>query len=232
MKEASVRVMLASERPEMRSFLRKMAEAEDRVVIVGQADNAPKALTLARNLRPDVAIIDSYLPHHNGVDSIPLSRVGGLDTAQIISEEIPNVKVVLLNRPEEILALREYRREDMNMFFCGEVRDSCIPFALGELEQHETLPNRLIFAHVETSARTSSRQRAFRSFSEGAIFFGGCGIVLGILLIITMILALPGAVLALAGAASVLVGLAGRLVGKAMKNKGQMVRGAVKETEG
>ncbi len=77
MKQQSIRVMRASEYPEMRTFLREIVEAEDRAVIVGQAENATRALTLAKNLRPDVAIIDSYLPINMVMD---LSVYGRLAT--------------------------------------------------------------------------------------------------------------------------------------------------------
>ncbi len=214
MKQQSVRVMLASEHPEMRSFLKNMIESGDQAVIVGQAENAPRALTLARNLRPDVAIIDSYLPHHSGLDSVPLSRIGGLDAAQIISEEIPNMKVVLLNRPEEIMALKDYPRANLSPFFCQEVKDSCVPFAIGELDHPEAFPNSLIFAHIETKAST---KEAFQSLSDAAIFLGGCGIVLGLIFILTVFFALPGAFLALIGAALAVVGLSGKLISKIWK---------------
>ncbi len=53
--------MLASAYPEVRYFLREVVEEEGRALIVGQAENATKALALARNLRPDVAITDCHL---------------------------------------------------------------------------------------------------------------------------------------------------------------------------
>jgi CheY-like chemotaxis protein len=97
MQRQNVRVILASEHPEVRHFLREVVEEESGAVILGQAENATKALALAKHLRPDVAIIDCYLPHTMGSDTVPLSRVGGLDVAESISEEIPDTKVVLLN---------------------------------------------------------------------------------------------------------------------------------------
>jgi CheY-like chemotaxis protein len=217
MKQQNVRVMLASEYPEIRSSLKDIVEAGGRAVIVGQAENARKALMLARNLRPDVAIVDSYLPHISGLDSVPLSRIGGLDTAQAISDELPNARVVLLNRPDDLSLLRNYRKADFITSFCQEVEDRCIPFAIGRLPDQVVLPGGLVFAHVVTSARASSIEKTSRNIIDGAIFLGTCGLVLGGLLIITLILAAPGLVLAAAGAASLLFGLGCKLVSKILR---------------
>ncbi len=100
MQKQKVHVLLASEYSQVRDFLSEVIEQEDGVDIIGQAQDARHALTLTRNLRPDVAVIDSYLPHDAVLDSIPLSRINGLDTAQAIFKEMPNTRVILLSNPE------------------------------------------------------------------------------------------------------------------------------------
>ncbi len=210
MRQSNVRVMLASEHPEVRFTLREIVEAEGEAVIVAQAENAVRALALARNLRPDVAIIDSYLPHTVGLDTIRLSRIGGLDAARIISEEMPKMLVVLLNGGEgKVLTQRSWGSEVA--FFCREAKGEGIPFRLGELNG-ET-PGRLIFARVESKPRPVLAQKA-ASLSNSAIFFGAFGLLSGWFLIITMFLAGVGAYVALAGAAAMLAGLAGKLISK------------------
>lgn len=211
MKQQSIRVMLASEYPEIRSFLKEIVEAEDKTVIVGQAGNAIKALALAKNLRPDVAIIDSYLPHIIGLDTIPLSRIGGLDTAQIISEEIPDIRVVLLNSPQDRVSPERSWALGSGASLCKESQGACIPFTLGELEQ-ETVPSgALVFANVEADTE-AALSRKVTSLSDKAIFFGALGILGGWMLIITMFLAGAGVFVALAGVATMLLGLAGKII--------------------
>ena len=203
--------MLASEYPEMRSFLKEIVEAEDKAVIVGQAGNAIKALTLAKNLRPDVAIIDSYLPHTIGLDTIPLSRIGGLDTAQTISEEIPDIRVVLLNSPKVRVSPERSWAWDGGASLCKESNGSCIPFTLGELRQEIVPSGALVFAKVEADTEAALSQKV-TSLSDKAIFFGALGIMGGWLLIITMFLAGAGVFVALAGATTMLLGLAGKII--------------------
>ena len=133
MKRQNVRVLLASENPGTRSILRRIVETEDKTVIIGEAENGSRALNLARSLRPDVMLIDSSLPSVVGLDNIPLSRVGGLDVAQSISEEIPNMRVILLNSLNDRLPLDSVWRAEANALLCRDSKDTCIPFTLGEL---------------------------------------------------------------------------------------------------
>src|SRR3972149_4209030 len=119
MKGQNVRVLLASENPGTRSILRRIVETEDRAVIVAEAENGARALSLARSLRPDVVLIDSCLPSIVGLDNIPLSREGGLDVAQSISEEIPNMHVVLLNSLNDRIPADSTRILDYNALLCS-----------------------------------------------------------------------------------------------------------------
>src|SRR3972149_5049868 len=92
-----MRVVLASERPQVQNLLVDVVEEEPGAVVVGQAENAIKALVLVENLRPDVAIIDSNLPYSVGMDRLALSRMSGLDIAQAICQTTPGTCVVLIN---------------------------------------------------------------------------------------------------------------------------------------
>ncbi len=210
MQRQDVRIMLASEHSEVRYFLREVVEEEAGVVIVGQAENATKALTLARNLRPDVAIIDSHLPHAVGLDTIPLSRIGGLDTAQTISEEIPNTQVILLSNLNEAVLPKQNLGSDVDTFFSREIIGTNTPFTLQKLYHEAEQLSILVFANVEVKQRAALSQKV-ANISDKAILFGGFGILGGLALMLTVVLAGAGVFLAAAGAATVFLGLAGKL---------------------
>ncbi len=210
MKRQNVRVIVASEYPEVQHLLRGVAEEEGRAVTVGQAQDASTALTLARNLRPDVAIIDSCLPHVVGLDTIPLSRIGGLDIAQTISEQIPNIRVILVNNLDARILPDRSLSSDVSAIYSIESRGANIPFVLQDLSHEVVQPNALVFARVEVKQRVALRQKV-TSLSDKAILFGGLGIVGGWFLTITMIFAPAGVFLGLAGALTLFLGLAGKL---------------------
>lgn len=218
MERGRLRVLLAAEYPEARHFLKKIVEDEDGAVIVGQAENGIKAVALARRLRPDVAIVDSYLPHTLGIDALPLSRIGGLDVAQAISEEIPNVRVVLLDGHADKVRPQLNWSGNSAVSFCREERKSCIPFTLSDLYQ-ETVPvNPLVFARVGAHSQAVAGQRV-SNLSDKAIFFGALALLGGWFLIMTMALAVAGIYLAVAGGIVLALGLAGKLGYRALREK-------------
>lgn len=209
MKRQNVRVLVASEFPGTRTFLRRIVENENKAVIVAEAENGTRALNLARTLRPDVVLIDSHLPSVVGIDNIPLSRVGGLDVAQSISEEIPNMHVVLLNSLNDAALADAIWSAKNGALLCQESKDRCIPFTLDELSDRVVSPGGLIFANVETKTEAAPGQKA--SLSDKALFAGILGVVAGWLMILTMFLATVGLYVVLAGAATAIFGLAGKL---------------------
>ena len=210
MQRQNVRVIIASEYPEVRYLLRDVVEGEAGAVIVGQAENAIKALTLTRNLRPDAAIIDCDLPHAIGLDTVPLSRIDGLDTAQTIFEEIPNVRVMLLSDLDVKLLPEHGLGSDATTFFSRESMGVHIPFTLRELCHEAVQPSALVFANVQVKPLAVLRQKV-TNISDKAVLFGGLGILGGLSLTLTVILAGVGVALAAAGAATIFLGLVGKL---------------------
>ncbi len=211
MQSQNVRVLLASERPETRSFLRHLVENEDKTVIVAEAENGARAMNLARNLRPDVALIDSYLPSVVGMDNIPLSRVGGLDVAQSISEEIPRMKVVLLNSPNDRVMAESVWKPEKHALLCRESNEACIPFTLSELGDLKDSGS-VIFANVKTKANEIPEPKI--RLSDKVILTGVLGVIAGWLMILTMFLAAIGMYVVLAGIVASVFGLVAKRFSK------------------
>lgn len=63
---------------------RLLADVED-VTVVGEAGDGPEAIALARDLRPDLILMDLLLP-----------TMSGLDATRAIKQEMPDVDVVFL----------------------------------------------------------------------------------------------------------------------------------------
>ncbi len=205
-----MRVLLASEYPKVRYFLRELVEEEPGVVVIGQAENATKALALARNLRPDVAIIDCNLPHAVGLDTVSLSRTGGLDTAQTISEEIPNTRAIVVTNLD-MHVLPEHGLGPYGITsFTREKTGANTPFRLHELRLEAVEPGTLVFANVEMSQQATLRHKTTDT-NDKAVLFGGLGILGGLFLMLSVVFAGAGVFLALAGAVTMLLGLGGKL---------------------
>ncbi len=79
-----IRVLLADDHPVVRAGVRAFLEDEPDMLIVGEASNACQAVALARELQPDVAILDISMPGH------------GLDATRQIRSTCPTTQVLIL----------------------------------------------------------------------------------------------------------------------------------------
>ncbi|MBI2860746.1 MAG: response regulator [Chloroflexi bacterium] len=201
----NVRVVLASESPQVRNFLRQLVERENGVEVVGQAKNAVGVLTLVGNLSPDVAVIDCHLPHSISLDTIPLSRISGLDAAQGIRQIMPNTKVILLNNLDKASLLGGSAHPDMGIY---TLESGGASIALGpDRLAEETYP---LFASLGVKPEAAMQQKV-TSAGDKVIFFGALAFAGGWLLTITVAFAPVGAPLALLGGVTVALGLAAKL---------------------
>lgn len=84
-----MRVLIADDHPLFRDGLHSLLEMRG-TEVVGEARNGREAVALARQLKPDVVLMDLAMP-----------EVNGLAATRLISAELPTVKVIILTASEE-----------------------------------------------------------------------------------------------------------------------------------
>jgi DNA-binding NarL/FixJ family response regulator len=85
-----VRIVLADDHAVVRAGMRSMLEATPGIEIVGEASNGEEAVTLARQLLPDVVVMDLSMPVLDGAEA----------TARL-TRELPDVRVLVLTSYED-----------------------------------------------------------------------------------------------------------------------------------
>lgn len=83
-----MRVVLADDHPLFREGMVSLLEARG-IEVVGQASDGDEAVALARELKPDVVLMDLGMP-----------GTGGLAATRLIKAELPEIKVVVLTVSE------------------------------------------------------------------------------------------------------------------------------------
>ena len=100
-KRMSIKVVIADDHQIVREGLRAMLEKEHDIKVVGEAVDGRMTERLAREIVPDVIIMDVAMPDLNGIEA----------TRQIVAE-LPGVKIIALSMHDD-------RRFVLNMFKAG-----------------------------------------------------------------------------------------------------------------
>lgn len=77
-------ILLADDFPSVRQLLRTILEEHDGLQVVGEAENGRMAIQLARELRPEVVIMDLAMPELDGIEA----------TRWLLADQ-PDVRVII-----------------------------------------------------------------------------------------------------------------------------------------
>lgn len=80
-----IRILIVDDQTLMREGLRTILSLEDDMEVVGLAENGFRAIELAKELKPDIILMDIRMPEMNGVDS-----------TKAIKNLLPEVKIIIL----------------------------------------------------------------------------------------------------------------------------------------
>ncbi len=93
----TTRVLLADDHKILRQGLQTLLQNEPDIEVVGQADNGRGAIELAKELRPDVVIMDVAMPDVNGIEAtrellnaVPTAKVVAPPLARLPSTRSPS----------------------------------------------------------------------------------------------------------------------------------------------
>lgn len=64
----SIKILIVDDHPVFRSGLRRLLESEPDFAVVGEASNGVEAVTLARELSPDIMMLDLVIPGSSGLE--------------------------------------------------------------------------------------------------------------------------------------------------------------------
>jgi two-component system, NarL family, response regulator NreC len=86
-KAGKLRILLAEDHEMVREGLRSLVNAQPDMEVIGEAGNGQAAIERARELAPDIIIMDVSMP-----------RMNGLQATEKLKRDLPHVKVLALTR--------------------------------------------------------------------------------------------------------------------------------------
>jgi DNA-binding NarL/FixJ family response regulator len=66
----TIRILIADDHPIFRDGLRRLLEAEPGLKVIGEACDGAEAVKLARQLKPDILLLDLAMPRHPGLEAL------------------------------------------------------------------------------------------------------------------------------------------------------------------
>jgi DNA-binding NarL/FixJ family response regulator len=79
-----IRVLLADDQELVRSGFRLILELADGIEVVGEAVDGREAVQLAKELKPDVVLMDVRMPDVDGIEATRQLRAAGLETRVLV----------------------------------------------------------------------------------------------------------------------------------------------------
>lgn len=100
MQRKPITVLVVDDEARIRRFARLLLESDSKVSVVGEADNGRVAADMARQLSPDVILMDISMPEMNG-----------LEAARKILHDCPNTRIIMTTA----MGVEPYRRVSMSL---------------------------------------------------------------------------------------------------------------------
>jgi DNA-binding NarL/FixJ family response regulator len=144
----TIRVLIADDHGVFRQALRYMLEAQEGIIVAGEASNGREAVELAERVRPDVILMDTVMPGLNGIEAtrqirrrLPKTRVlmltGYMEDEQVASALKAGAHGYVIKKSEvdELLAgIRSVFRG--NPYFSASIGDGDLTDYLWQLKSN------------------------------------------------------------------------------------------------
>jgi DNA-binding NarL/FixJ family response regulator len=151
--EQKTKILLVDDHALFRVGMRQILEREQDFVIVGEAENARDAFTMAAELGPDTVLLDLSLP-----------APGGIETTQRIKREVPSIGIIALAVAEDEDQLFEAIKAGAAAFILKDISPDDLVTIIRRVRNGEYLINDKVFS------RPSVASRVLKEFRELAVY--------------------------------------------------------------
>lgn len=145
-----IKVLIADDHALMREGLRKILSMEDRIAVVGEAENGDQAVQLAFSLNPDIILMDINMPVANGIEA-----------TRAIKRERPGIGVIALTIHDQEEYLFELIKAGVSGYVLKDISpDLLIQTILGVAKGESFIPSSMtsrIFAEFNRLCSLSPR---------------------------------------------------------------------------
>jgi DNA-binding NarL/FixJ family response regulator len=157
-KKDAMRVLIVDDHPLLRKGVSQLIDQEKDLIVVGEAEDANKAITAIENTKPDIALID-----------ISLSGTSGIELLKNIKARFPKLKMLVLSMHDESVYAHRALRAGASGYIMKQEGTEKVLLALrkvlqGEVYLSDRLGNRML--HTLVNGRTSLTTSPIEELSD------------------------------------------------------------------
>ena len=137
-----IRVLLVDDHTLFRSGIKSLLQRNDDFEVVGEAGDGLEGIKRVRSLKPDVALLDLHMP-----------GVSGLEAVKVISEEMPEVNVLMLTVSEDAQDLMDALRAGASGYLLKNIETDTLIEAIRKAAQGESVVSQQMTAKLIQGVR-------------------------------------------------------------------------------
>ncbi len=142
-----MRVLLVDDHALVRNGIASLLKAND-IDVAGEASDGLQALEKARQLKPDVILMDIMMP-----------GVNGLEATRLIKAEMPEIKIIILTASDDDETLFEAIKSGAEGYLLKNIKaDEFLAYLSGVVKGEAAIPPLLATKIIEEFARQSTSE--------------------------------------------------------------------------
>ncbi len=152
-----LRVLIVDDHPVFCQGLRRILEATPDIAVAGVARDGEEALNMARQLTPDVILMDINLPSMNG-----------MQVTRLIKAELPNIGVIMLTAYHDESQVLHAVRAGASAYYPKDVTPEKLIDAIRQVHEGMYVIEEHVLTQPELAQWIQERFQELDAFWEGA----------------------------------------------------------------
>lgn len=136
-RETPIRILIADDHTLVRSGLKLILSAQADFELVGEAADGEETVARARELQPDVLLLDIGMPGMNGVEA-----------ARAIRNELPGVRIIVLTMYDDEAYLQQFLQLGAAGYVMKQAADAELVAAIRAVQRGETFVHPSLTRHL------------------------------------------------------------------------------------